>query len=162
MSSPEHKQLIWDLIKEIKIGMLVTHDDLESKLRARPMSLVQNEYDNTLFFFSDREDAKAYEIKLDRDVCLTFGDPDSQTYVSLSGKANIIEDQKLIDRYWNKNVATWFPKGKDDPNLALLEIKIESGEHWKADENKLIQLFKIAKANIKDESPDIGENEKFG
>jgi general stress protein 26 len=162
MSSPEHKQLIWNLIKEIKIGMLITHDDLESKLRARPMSLVQGEYDGTLYFFTDRKDAKAYEIKRDREVCLTFGDPDSQTYVSLSGKANIIENQKLTDQYWNKWVAAWFPKGKDDPNLAMLEVKIESGEHWKADENKLVQLFKIAKANITDEAPDMGENEKFG
>ena len=27
MSSPEHKQKIWNLIKDIKVGMLVTKDD---------------------------------------------------------------------------------------------------------------------------------------
>jgi general stress protein 26 len=162
MSSPEHKQLIWNLIKEIKFGMLVTHDDLEEKLRGRPMSLVQDEYDGTLYFFTDRTDAKAYEIQRDRDVCLTFADADDQTYVSLSGKANLTEDRSLIDRYWNKWVAAWFPKGKDDPNLAMLEIKIESGEHWKSDENKLVQLFKIAKANVLSEEPDMGENKTFG
>lgn len=26
MSSPEHKQFVWNLIKEIKVGMLVTED----------------------------------------------------------------------------------------------------------------------------------------
>jgi general stress protein 26 len=162
MSSPEHKQLIWNLIKKIKFGMLVTHDDLEEKLRGRPMSLVQDEYDNTIYFFTDRTDAKAYEIKRDRDVCLTFEDVDEQTYVSLSGKANLTEDRNLIDRYWNKSVAAWFPKGKDDPSIAMLEIKIESGEHWKADENKLVQLFKIAKANVLSEEPNLGENKTFG
>ncbi|REG94466.1 pyridoxamine 5'-phosphate oxidase family protein [Algoriphagus antarcticus] len=162
MSSPEHKQLIWNLIKEIKFGMLVTHDDLEEKLRGRPMSLVQDEYDGTIYFFTDRTDAKAYEIKRDRDVCLTFADKDDQTYVSLSGKANLTEDKSLIDRYWNKWVAAWFPKGKDDPTLAMLEIKIQSGEHWKADENKLVQLFKIAKANLTDSEPEMGDHETFG
>lgn len=43
----------------------------------------------------------------------------------------------------------------------MLEIKIDSGEHWKADENKLNQLFQLAKADLTDESPNIGENEKF-
>jgi general stress protein 26 len=162
MSSPEHKKLIWDLIKEIKFGMLVTHDDPEEKLRGRPMGLVQDEYDNTLYFYTDRTDAKAYEIKLDRDVCITFQDSKAQTYVSLSGKANLTEDQSLIDRYWNEWAAGWFPKGKDDPSLAMLEIKIESGEHWKSDENKMIQLFKIAKANVLNEEPKLGDNKTFG
>jgi len=162
MSTPEHKQLIWNIIKEIKIGMLVTHDNLEEMLRARPMSLVQEEYDGTLYFFTDQEAAKAYEISRDRDICITFASADDQTYVSLSGKANINDDKTLVDRYWNKWVAAWFPKGKDDPNLTMLEIKIESGEHWVTDENKVLQLFEIAKANLLNKTPDIGENKTFG
>lgn len=162
MSSPEHKQLIWNLIKDIKVGMLVTTDDQESVLRSRPMSLVQKEYDGTLYFFTDSQDAKAYEVKKDRDVCLTFQDSSQQVYVSLSGNANLNSDSKLIDRYWNEWVATWFPKGKNDPNLALLEVKISSGEHWNADENKIMQLFSIAKAKINKEAPELGTHEKFG
>ncbi len=162
MSSPEHKQLIWNLIKEIKVGMLVTHDDKENMMRGRPMSLVQEEYDGTLYFFTSRKDAKAYEIKKHHDICLTFAEPENQTYVSLSGRASLTEDKKLIDRYWNNWVAAWFPKGKEDENLAMLEVKIQSGEHWKSDENKIVQLFEIAKANITDEKPDMGENITFG
>lgn len=161
MSSPEHKQLIWSLIEEIKVGMLVTHDTEKNNIRSRPMSLVQEEYDGTLFFYTDKEDAKAFEVARDRDVCLTFADTSSQIYVSLSGKANITKDKNLIDRYWNRWVEAWFPEGENDPNLAMLEIKIDSGEHWKADENKLNQLFQLAKADLTDESPNIGENEKF-
>nr|WP_290695538.1 pyridoxamine 5'-phosphate oxidase family protein [Halomonas sp. UBA3074] len=39
MSSPEHKQKIWKMIKDIKVGMLVTSD--HDTPRARPMHLVQ-------------------------------------------------------------------------------------------------------------------------
>ncbi|XKH01572.1 pyridoxamine 5'-phosphate oxidase family protein [Marinobacter nauticus] len=46
MSSPEHKQKIWKLIRDIKACMLTTrHGD---ELRSRPMVLVQDEYDGTL------------------------------------------------------------------------------------------------------------------
>jgi len=161
MSTPEHKQLIWKLIKEIKFGMLVTGDDDHSRLHARPMTLVQEEYDGTLYFYTSKNDGKAYEIKKDRHVCITFSDPSEQTYVSLTGKANLTIDPELINRYWNKFVSAWYPEGKEDPNLAMLEIKIETGEHWKTDENRLVQLFEIAKANLTDSQPEIGEHEKF-
>ena len=43
MSSPEHKQKIWNLIKDVRNGMLTTrHGD---ELRSRPMALVQDEWE---------------------------------------------------------------------------------------------------------------------
>ncbi|NHE57222.1 pyridoxamine 5'-phosphate oxidase family protein [Cyclobacterium plantarum] len=164
MSSPEHKKLIWDLIKDIKVGMLVTQDENEDGvMRARPMSLVQDAYDGSLFFYTPKSDAKAFEIEQDRDICLTFSNPKDNVYVSLSGKAKISEDQNLIDRYWNPWVAAWFKNGKKDPDLGMLVVKINKGEHWDSKNNKLVQLFEIAKSSlIKSETPNLGENEKFG
>lgn len=162
MSSSEHKQLIWKLIKNIKFGMLVTNEnDGSSSLRARPMTLVQDSYDHTLYFYTNKNDGNVFEIKNNRDVCVTFSDPAVKTYVSLSGKANLTTDSELIDRFWSKYVAAWYPGGKEDPDLAMLEIKIESGEHWKNDENMFVQLFQMAKANLDETRPNMGENVKF-
>ncbi|GAA5176991.1 hypothetical protein GCM10023342_23850 [Modicisalibacter zincidurans] len=84
-------------------------------------------------------------------------------YVSLSGTARLNDDRALIDKYWNPFVAAWFADGKDDPDLTLMEIKVAFGEHWKARESKVFQLYEVAKANVKKGSqPDMGENEKFG
>lgn len=161
MSSPEHKKKIWEMIKDIKVGMLVTLDD--DMPRARPMHLVQDEYDGTLWFFTRRSAEKVSETERDHDVCLTFSDQEEGIYVSLSGKANLTVDETLIEKYWNPFVAAWFTGGREDPEIALLEIKIEMGEHWKAEESKAFQLYEFAKANIKKNvTPDIGENEKFG
>lgn len=162
MSSPEHKQLIWNLIKKIKVGMLVTEDDFESIMRARPMHLVQESYDGTLYFYTSKKSAKVFEVKQDKNVCITFSDSEEQVYVSLSGKAKLNDDKTLIDRYWNKWAEAWFPDGKDSSDVAMLEIKVEEGEHWNTDENKLTQLYEVAKANVLNTTPDIGENEKFG
>jgi len=164
MSSPEHKKLIWDLIKDIKVGMLVTSEMEEHDgLRARPMHLVQDAYDGKLYFYTPKKDSKVFEIKEDNDICITFSDPSSNIYVSLTGKARLTEDSELIERYWNSWVEAWFEKGKADPDLAMLEVKINRGEHWNTKENALVQSFELAKANVLDEAtPDIGENEKFG
>lgn len=162
MSSPEHKQLIWNIIKEIKVGMLVTSDGEEQILRARPMSLVQEAYSGELFFFTSKQDAKWYEVSKNREVCITFSDPANQAFVSMSGQVKLTDDADLIDRYWNDWAGAWFPEGKEDPNVAMLVIKITSGEHWVNDDNKLKQLYEMVKANLTEEEPNIGENEKFG
>ncbi|MDR5907023.1 pyridoxamine 5'-phosphate oxidase family protein [Franzmannia qiaohouensis] len=161
MSSPEHKQKIWKMIKDIQVGMLVTLDG--DMPRARPMHLVQKEYDGTLWFFTKRSAEKVSETNRDHDVCLSFSDQDKGVYVSLSGTANLTDDRELIDKYWNPFIAAWFTGGKDDPDIALLEIDVTMGEHWKAKESKAFQLYEFAKANVnKDATPNVGENEKFG
>ncbi|MAS11266.1 pyridoxamine 5'-phosphate oxidase family protein [Salinisphaera sp.] len=161
MSSPEHKQKIWNLIKKIQVGMLVTQDG--NVPRARPMHLVQDEYDGTIWFYTRRSTEKVLEAQQgDSEVCLTFSDQEAGVYVSMSGKARITDDQAIIDKYWNPGVAAWLPE-KEDPDVVMLEIDIEMGEHWAAKESKVFQLYEMAKANIKsDKTPNIGENEKFG
>lgn len=161
MSSPEHKQKIWTLIKDIQVGMLVTQDG--NVPRARPMHLVQDDYDGTIWFYTRRSTEKVLEAQQgDTEVCLTFSDQEEGVYVSMSGKARITDDQNIIDRYWNPGVAAWLPE-KEDPDVVMLEIDIEMGEHWAAKESKVFQLYEMAKANLdSDKTPDIGENEKFG
>jgi general stress protein 26 len=164
MSSPEHKSLIWNLIKNIKVGMLTTIDSVEKdSLHARPMSLVQDVYNNTIYFFTSKSSSKVYEVKNGKkEVGLTFSNPSTQVYVSLSGHAKVTQDKELIKKYWNEGVAAWFPNGMDHEEVAILEVRIYKGEHWNADENKIIQLFEFAKAKINDEVPNVGVHEKFG
>lgn len=159
MGSKAHKEKIWNLIKEIGTGMLVTEDD--GVLTSRPMQLVQKEYDGTIWFFTKAESPKVDEIEQDRHVCISFSSPQDNTHVSLSGKARINKDQALINKFWSPFVAAWFPEGKDDPSCVLLEIKIEHGEHWDSETTKVGYLYQVAKANITKTTPNVGENEKF-
>ncbi len=163
MSSPEHKKFVWNLIKKIKVGMLVTEDqDDNESFRARPMHLIQDNYDGTLYFFTSKKASKVYEVKDgQKEVCITFADSNDQVYVSMSGKASINSDRKMIEHYWNPMANAWFEGGKEDPNIVLLEIKIYKGEHWRTEDNKLVQFFELAKSQLTDETPNIGENEKF-
>lgn len=160
MSSEEHKKLIWDMVKPIKVGMLTTKSG--EALHARPMHLVQDSYNGTIWFFTDLTSEKVFEANSDKEVCVTFSDHSNSTYVSLSGNARAVKKQPLIDEFWNPFIAAWFPEGKDAANVGLIEIKIHAGEHWDSDSSKLLQLFEIAKANITNEKPDMGENKKFG
>ncbi|WP_404364274.1 pyridoxamine 5'-phosphate oxidase family protein [Marinobacter sp.] len=158
MSSPEHKQKIWNLIRGIRTGMLTTLHGKE--LRSRPMYLVQDKYDGTLWFFTDLHAEKVFEVEEDNDVCVAFADPHEDIYVSMTGTGCVTRDKKLIDRFWNPFVADWFPEGKDSENVGLLEIHIDKGEHWNTDTSKMVMFYKMARD--RNEMPMLGEHEKFG
>jgi len=160
MSSREHKDKIWGYIEDIKVGMLVSEDGED--LRARPMHIVQDKYDGTIWFYTKKSAEKVSEMQDKHRVCLTFCNHDDGVHVSLSGFAHLTQNKMLIDKYWNPFVEAWFDGGKDSDDVALLEIKVYKGEHWDSEDNKFVQLYEIAKANVTDENPDLGENEKFG
>ena len=160
MSSQEHKQKIWNYIKDIKTAMVVT--DNNGYLHARPMHVVQDDYDGTFWFFTKAKSDKVDEVQKDSAVCLTFCNIKDDVHISLSGHARLSRDQAKIDEMWNPVVAAWFPEGKEDPNCALLEVKINKGEHWDSDSNPITFFYEIAKANVNNDTPDMGENQKFG
>ena len=54
-------------------------------------------------------------------------------FACLSGTARIDNDFAMIDKLWSRQAESWFPGGKDDPNLALLRFDIDSAELWEAD-----------------------------
>ena len=55
----------------------------------------------------------------------------------------------------------WFPKGVDDPDLALVQVRITHADYWDVKTNKLMQLFKMAKAAVTGNPPDdMGEHGK--
>ncbi|SNC65763.1 General stress protein 26 [Marinobacter sp. es.048] len=132
------------------------------ELRSRPMVLVQDEYDGTLWFYTDLESEKVFELESDNDVCVSFADPDNHVYVSLTGVGRAVQDKALIDKYWNPFVSAWFPEGKDSPNVGMLEIKVAKGEHWNSDSSKMVKSAKTVAAKVKGKQPDLGEHEKFG
>lgn len=160
MSSKEHKEKIWNYIKDIKTCMLVT--DVGGFMHARPMHLVQDEYDNKIWFFTSKSSEKVTEIENKHRVCLTFTDNNTNVFVSLTGHAHLTQERSLIEKFWSPVVEAWFPEGQNSADVALLEIKIEKGEHWDATSNPAAFIYEIAKSNLTDQEPDLGENKKFG
>jgi general stress protein 26 len=159
MSSQESKTQVWEDIKKIGVGMLTTEDGED--LRSRPMAVVQDDYSGSLWFFTSKDSAKAFEINDEHNVCVTFSDHKNDTFISLSGRAKLNQDKALIKQFWNKGVEAWFPNGADDPNVTLIEIQVYQGEEWDAKESQMVKLYEMGKALITDTTPDIGDHRKF-
>ena len=65
----------------------------------------------------------------------------------------MIRDQKLIDEKWQESLKTWFPNGKNDPEVGLIRIHPEQGEYWDSPSSTMVHLYGYVKASLTGESP---------
>ena len=56
----------------------------------------------------------------------------SSDWLSVAGRATLVDDRALVEEMWNPVVEAWFPDGPMDPDVHLLRVNAESAEYWKA------------------------------
>ncbi len=117
-------------------------------------------FDGQVYFFIDKSSHKVDELRGDADVCLTYADMGKSTYVSLTGKGRITTDRKAMAARYHKDVEAWFPKGLEDPCIALMTVDVEAAEYWQGGSSIVTQVLAFAKAKLTGERLDPGENAK--
>lgn len=155
----EATEKLWDMIKDVGFAMMTTEDG--DDLRARPMVAVQKEFSGSLYFFTRASSHKVQEVEQDERVGVTYADPSKQDYVSLSGRARLVRERGTIDAHWQESLRTWFPKGKDDPDIAILKVDVTAAEYWDSPNSKMVHAYGYVKAVLTGEPPNPGENEKI-
>ena len=159
--SKDHETL-WDLIKDIKFGML-THRHSNGMMHSSPLTTQNKSLDenSTLYFFISRKSEMAGALGQDANVNVSYAHPGKDSYVSVSGKAVIAEDQAKKEELWSSFAKAWFPGGVNDPDLALLEVGIHKAEYWDVTESKMVQLAKMATAAVTGKQPQLGEHKEL-
>jgi len=152
-------QKISDKIKDIKTAMLVTAEE-DGSLHSRPMQTLQIE-GTDLLFLTGYGSNKTQEIKNDSHVNVSFANESDKVYVSVSGKATISKDPKKIDELWNPVFKAWFPEGKDDPNVAILRVAVNSAEYWDSSGSAVVHAIGFVKATLTGEQYKPGDHDKI-
>ena len=148
-------------VKDIRTAMLTTQRE-DGEFHSRPMATHDVDDDGSMWFFTYKDSNKVREIQQNDRVSLGFVDTGAETYVAISGNAEVVDDQQKIDELWNDVLKTWFPNGKDDPNITLLKVTTHSGEYWDRPGGKMMQLFEMAKGALTGQPDTSGRDEKFG
>lgn len=158
-SKTDRMNKLRELIQDISIASLVTMDK-DGVMRARPMATQQLDENSELWFFTSDDAAKVDNVLVHPQVCVSYADPGKNSYVSVSGPAELVRDREKIRELWKPAFKAWFPKGVDDPDLALLRVDAVSAQYWDSTNSKLVQLFGVLKALATGQPADGGENEK--
>jgi general stress protein 26 len=129
---PERRKLR-KLLKGFRVAMLTTLTP-DGALRSRPMATVPMQDDGDVWLLTRSQAPKVGEVEENHRVNLNYTSDDDDRYVSLSGTASVVRDQQRIADLWKKRHRKWFPEGKNDPDLAALQVRVERAEYWDAGE----------------------------
>jgi len=135
------------LAEEIKICMLAT-SDTSNNLYGRPMTTMEIEDNGTIWFFTADNTQTAQQAAKQSEVCLNYAHPGRNAYLTVQGKAELVNDKEKMKQLWTPMLKIWFPDGVDDPSIALLKVTPTQAHYWDSDASRVSLLFSWIKANI--------------
>lgn len=156
LSGEEGKKKIAELAKGIHICMMTTANP-DGSMDSRPMAVQDTPFDGTMWFLTRNTSDKINEIAQDQHVTLTFAEPSNSKYISLKGRASVNQDRAKIHELWNAMYKAWFPKGEDDPEIAVLRVDVHEANYWEASGLKVVMLVKYAFAAATGGKVPLGE-----
>ena len=149
---------VWTLIDSIPVAMVVTHQGGE--MRARPMAMRPAREEGAIYFLTDVDAPKAEEVRRDETICLALADNKSQKYVSITGRAEIIDNRDRINEIWSIYDKAFWPD-KNDPRIRILRVTPESAEFWEG-AGTVVTAVKLVAAIASGERMNVGANERVG
>jgi general stress protein 26 len=118
-------------VRSVRYCWLVTKT-ADGSFNARPMGCMlpeKGEDDWTIRCITDGRSRKAAELRRFGNVGLTFQSDPDEAYVTLFGKARLIEGAD-VDRHWKQHYEVYFPTPADRAAAAFIEVDIARMELW--------------------------------
>lgn len=97
---------------------------------SRPMTAQFDGDRKTIYFFTANDTELASKLGRARKATLVYASKKHDLFATVHGTLRIDVDRSTIDRLWNRFVAAWFEKGKDDPKLRLLRFEPADAQIW--------------------------------
>ncbi|MDQ2835979.1 MAG: pyridoxamine 5'-phosphate oxidase family protein [Actinomycetota bacterium] len=157
MSATDETAKVAELLQHFRIAMLTTTDQ-DGQLISRPMAVQEAEFDGDLWFFADRESREVSQIVARPEVGVALSS--NSSWVSLSGKGEIVDDRAKARELWNSAVQAWFPEGPDADNIVLIRVRASGAEYWDSAGSRVTTMLSYAKSRLTGKRPDVGENER--
>jgi general stress protein 26 len=151
----EVEKQLWKEIEHGRFGMLGPVG-CEVVQHFQPMTAFAEPESGKIWFYTNSETDLARAAEPGVQAMFTVISRDRDLQACISGDLALRWDSLHRDKYWNATVAAWFPKGKDDPHLALLCLTCHEAQVWLTQDGPVKFGWEIAKANLTGTVPDLG------
>jgi general stress protein 26 len=149
---------VWEIMEDVAVCMVTTHAG--GRMRARPMHAIPDRDAGCIFFVTDTRGAKEEEIAAAPDVCLAFADIGDNTFLSVTGTAEMARDPDTAEALWSTETQAWWPRGPRDPTVRVLRVVPDQAEYWDTRGNSITIALKLMAARVAGHEPDLGESRK--
>ncbi len=152
--------LFWSEVDDVNSGMLGVEG---SGQHLQPMSPYCDPDNSSIWFFTEKDSDLLGAIEAtDGKAIFTVVSKSRHFHACASGVLVENLNRAKVEEYWNPIAAAWYAEGKDDPNLTLLQLKLEDASIWASSGNPLAFAWRIVKGNLSDDPPeDMGERNHF-
>ena len=133
------------LIRGVAVAMMTTVDE-RGEIHSRPMAVIDLPFEGYLWFITDVRSHKVHELEQEHHVNVDFVDQARERFVSCSGVAHIVHEPDKVRELWQPQLKSWFPVGKDDPNLSTLRVEVKRAHYWDRPTGRIVQLIGMVKA----------------
>jgi len=129
LSANELLRLVRETVNAVPTCLAITIDQ-NGDANARAINASRPSDEWTLRFMTDRRTRKIGEISRTGRMTLAYYHETGGAYVTLLGRAKIIEDIAVKQGIWQPGSFKWHPGGPTDPNVVLVEFTAERIETW--------------------------------
>ena len=157
VSREEGVKHIAEITKDIKFALLTTVN-AEGHLHSRPMTTQETEFDGDVWFIGSKDSGSVADIRRSAQVNVSYADTGKNTYLSISGRALLIDDRSKLEELWSDGYKAYFEGGIEDPDIQLIRIDSQGAEYWESGRTR--NLLQMAAATVTGKtSNDHGTNE---
>ena len=155
LSNTDAVSKLKELATSIDFALMATQLD-KFPLHAIPMSTKKVDSKGNIWFLSGKDSTHNKNINKDSNVQLFYSKAMAMEFLTVYGKAEILDDQIIIDDLYQSSDDNWFD-GKTDPNISAIKVIPEDAHYWDTKDNMLISLIKMGVGTVTGEKKDLSE-----
>ncbi|MGP9518140.1 pyridoxamine 5'-phosphate oxidase family protein [Psychrobacter sp. AOP7-C1-14] len=159
MSKQQQMDKVQTMVNEIEYTMLTTRTH-EDHLHSCPMNTTETSIGAKEIWFIGHSPSETVDnIKKNPQVNLAYVSQDDKQYLSITGKAELVEDKDKLDELWSMAYNAYFEQGKEDPKVQLIKVVPQGAEYW-ANGNAIASAVKMTAAAVTDNAIEksLGDN----
>lgn len=152
----QHLSKLVELTQDSRFCMLTTVDT-DGTLISRPMTRQDVDLGLELWFIATRDSRKVAQLRANPSASVTVSTDTS--WVSLAGRAEVVDDLDKLKELWSTFAEAWLPEGPEDPNAILVKVDVHGAEYWDNPGGRIATAFSFVKSKVTGQPYDGGENE---
>ena len=144
--SENDERTVDELLDGLPICMFTTITD-EGSMRSVPMARQETDLDpQQLWFITARDTEHTQDVRDRPHVTLSFSSSD--TWVSLTGRAEVVDDVDKLRELWTTFAEAWLPEGPEGENSTLLRVTVDRAEYWDTPGGKVASVISLVKTKL--------------
>ena len=129
------------------VGMLTTQT-VAGTSHSRPMLVHDIDDAGWMWFLTDSHSRKACELSRNPNATIAFQSRKGDRYISVQGTAVVVSDDVKLRESRNPSLRSWFPRGRRDPEIVLVAVRVTRAEYWLVPRTRLARFMGAARAMI--------------